>query len=301
MEQEDVNSDSIIKNNATLNETNNTEKTEPEPNRNSLEDKNTSQRKTSKKKITIILICVLIIGVAFICFIFFRGDTVSEEFEELKGFIEVEKEGQAKTYTNEAIERYVKWAYGDEWYFVEEKPYGNSEKSLKFMRADGDYFHAIIGYTYGTEFVGGDSDDIGGMLPDKSHYSKTYRDTYEYEILKNHKDEVQQLAQNLYLDADVVIEDREPATNAYIVLNNVTFDRDSEKIAEFMVKASEIVDYNINPEMQKGAMGLTVIVNISGGWDEPFLSLATNEKSRIEHDKDYYISELNSQLTRNSN
>ena len=139
------------------------------------------------------------------------------------------------------------------------------------------------------------------MLPDENHYSKTYRDTYEYEILKNHKDEVAQLANYLSLDADIVIENRDPATNAYIILNNVTIDRDFKKIAEFMVKTSEIVNYNINSDMKKSKMGLNVTVNISGGGNEPYLSLANNEKNRIEHDEDYYISELNLQLTKDNN
>ncbi|MBQ6461685.1 hypothetical protein IJJ36_04685 [Candidatus Saccharibacteria bacterium] len=299
MDKEEITSEPKIKNNKTMNETNNIVMSEPKPFDGSLKNKKTDLKKSSKKKIIIILTSVLIIGLALICFAVFKNDTVSEEFEELKNFVRVEKEGQAKTYTNEAIEKYVKWAYGDEWYFIEEKPYGNSEKALKFMRANGDYFHAIIGYNHGTKSVG--SNGIGGIVPDESHYSKTYRDTYEYEILKNHKNEVTQLAERLSLDADIVIENRDPATNAYIILNNVTVNRDSGKIAEFMVKTSEIVDYNINPEMKKSKMGLNVTVNISGGRNEPSLSLANNESSRIEHDEDYYISELNSQITRNNN
>ena len=295
MEQGETVSGSIIENNTTSDKTNNTTMVESKPHNGSSEDKSSDLKKFSKRMVAIISIGILVIGLVFVCFAVFRGNTVSEEFEELKGFIRVEKEGQAKTYTNEAIEKYVKWAYGDEWNFVEENSYGDSEKSLKFMRTNGDYFHAIIGYDYGTKSVG------GGVIPDENYYSKTYRDTYEYEILKNHKDEVVQLAERLSLDADIVIENRDPATNAYIILNNVTIDLDSEKIAEFMVKTSEIVNYNINSDMKKSKMGLNVTVNISGGGNEPYLSLANNEKSRIEHDKDYYISELNSQLTRNSN
>ena len=258
MEQEEMTSGSVIEKDATPNKTNSVAITESELHNDSSK-KNTSPKESSKKIIAIISISIMIIGLVLVCLAIFSGDTVSEEFEELKGFIEVEKEGRAKTYTNEAIEKYVKWAYGDEWYFVEENPYGNSEKSLKFARTNGDYFHAIIGYLYGIEDV----------LPDENHYYKTYRDTYGYEILKNHKNEIVQLAERLSLDADIVIEDRDPATNAYIVLNNVKIDRDSEKIAKFMVEASEIVEYNINPDMKKNEMGLNVTINLSGGRNEP--------------------------------
>ena len=297
MEQEGITPEPAIENNRTSS-VNNTITSEPKPFDGSLKNKNTDSKKSSRRKVFIVLAGVLIIGLALVCFSAFGNDTVSGEFEELKNFVTVEKEGQAKTYTNEAIEKYVKWTYGDEWSLVEEKPYGDSEKALKFTRTNGDYFHAIIGYNYGTKSVGGSG--IGGIVPDESHYSKTYRDTYEYEILKNHKNEVAQLAEQLSLDADIVIENRDPATNAYIVLNNVTLDIDSEKIAKFMVKTSEIVNYKINPDMKKSKMGLNVTVNISGGRSEPSLFLANNESSRIEYNENYYISELNSQITRNN-
>ena len=297
MEQENSTFESTINRDKTPNWANGPVATEPNF-LNELPNSGNTGLKKSKKSIIILILLlagISIIGLAFICSAILRDNAISEEFEELKNFATVEKEGQAKTYTNEAVERYVKWAYGDEWYFVEEKPYGDEEKALKFARANGDYFHAIIGYRYSAKPVG------GGLLPDGNRYSKTYQDTYEYEILKNHKNEVAQLAKRLSLDADIVIEDREPTTNAYIILNNVVIDRDSKKIAEFMVKASEIVKYNINPEMEKSEMGLNVTINISGGKNEPSLSLANNENSRIEHDENYYISELNSQITRSDN
>ena len=247
-------------------------------------------KKTKKSLIYLILGFIIVALFALFLVIFLNNNTVSEEFEELKGFTSVIKEGDPKVYTNEAIEKYVEWSYGDGWHLVEQKPYGSSGIALKFSRSNGDYFHAILDTRKGTKSVN------GGMLPDDSHYYKEYSDTYEYEIFKCHKDEIAQLASRLSLDVDIVIEDRDPTTNAYILLNNVELDRDLEKIAKFMVEASKIVDYNINPNMKKSKSGLNVTVNLSGGDNEPGLSLAENQDERNKQDEDYYMAELKSQI-----
>ena len=159
------------------------------------------------------------------------------------------------------------------------------------MHDNGNYFHVILGTSKSTKTVN------GGMLPDDNHYHKTYADTYEYEILKCHQNEIAQLAKQLSLDADIIVEDRDPATNAYIVLNSVEYDRDFQRIAKFIVEASKIVDYNMNPDMRKSKMGLNVTVNLSNGDNEPYLTLAKNQDERDKYDEEYYITELKSQIS----
>lgn len=245
--------------------------------------------------VIIVLAVLAVAGIGFGGFELWRESRISEEFEELKNFITVEKRGVAQTYTKEAVERYVKWSYGDEWYFVDQASYGDKEIALKFSRANGDYFHTIIGYSNGTKITN------GSVLPDKNIYEKKYRDTYEYEILQCHKDEIEQLARQLQLDVDVRVERRSPVTNAYIIINNVNFEQDSEKIAKFMVEGSKIVNYNINPEMKKTEIGLRVTANFSGGKNEPYLTFAKNQDERNEYNEEYYLTKLKSQVLKNEN
>ena len=105
--------------------------------------------KTNKalfRTLLVLIICIITLS-AFILFYSTPNQRINEEFNELKNFTSVEKSGPAQTYSNEAIEKYVHWSYGDEWNLVEENAYGETEKALKFTRQNGDYFHTIIGYS----------------------------------------------------------------------------------------------------------------------------------------------------------
>ena len=85
------------------------------------------------KKLSLVYLslgCIIVALIALFLVLFLRKNNASEEFEELKSFVIVEKEGEAKTYSNEAVEKYVAWAYGDGWRLAEQNPYGDNGKTL---------------------------------------------------------------------------------------------------------------------------------------------------------------------------
>ena len=61
----------------------------------------------NNKKLSLVYLslgCIIVTLIALFLVLFLRKNNTSEEFEELKNFVVVEKEGEAKTYSNEAVE-----------------------------------------------------------------------------------------------------------------------------------------------------------------------------------------------------